>query len=638
MKILIKKYLLFCLLLIISFNSFSQGLVESVLTSNGSLLKKYNELKQKSLYRSGGSITDTLLLGTKGFIDDFSYQGPYPDTALWLNNYVFVNRDLPISPITIGAATFDGVNASGYPYDFTAGAGTTGKADTLTSKPIDLDLPGDTSVYFSFYYQAGGRGDWPYTSDSLILQFKEPITDIWRHVWATKGLTSSPSDSSWKYMSIHITNAAFLKKGFQFRFSNYATLSGTFDNWHVDYIYLNKNRAFNDSITIVQDVAFVYNTPALIKTYTVMPWRHYNGTFMKRKYSTTIRNNNNAVVFGGFGYNIFDDSNTLLASYNGGAINYEKYSIVGYDTLAATKKPPLSESPVNFSFPALTGRSKFRIESYLSASPDFIIENDTVVHFQEFNNYFSYDDGTAETSFGLAGFLHAQIAQKFTLTLADTLRCIDIYFNPQLTNDNLYTFRLKVWSVSGSSGPGPSIFTSVDSIYKPIYNLGGHDQFTRYYLETPVYLGAGTSFFIGFDQNTTQPINVGVDKNTNSQSNTFYNTSGSWINPPFTGSMMMHPVFGSATEVVGIETKIISSANDFIVYPNPANDKLFIHSKSINNEPVSYKIIDIYGRLICENVLRDTEAIDLSTVSNGVYFIRVSTGQSISSHKFIISR
>lgn len=623
----------------ISSGSFSQGFVENVMTSNGVLVVKYNELKQRSAYRSGGSITDTLPLGINGFLDDFSYDSPYPDTAKWLNNYVFVNRDLPIAPITLGAATFDGVGSDGYPYDFTAGAGTTGKADTLTSKPIDLYLPGDNSVYFSFYYQAQGRGDWPYTSDSLILEFKNTVTGSWNHVWATKGLSSATSDSSWKYVSLHLVDTAYLKKGFQFRFSNYATLSGTFDNWHIDYVYLNKNRTATDSTNIVQDVTFVYNTPALINEYTVIPWKQYTPASMKNKYSTTIRNNNNAVVFGGFGYNIYDENNNLLTNYSGGAINYDPYSVVGYDPSPATNAPPLNSTPVNYSFPFLAGRTKFRIESYLAASPDFILENDTVEHIQDFNNYFAYDDGTAETSFGIAGYLHAQMAVKFLMTAGDTLRCVDIYFNPQLTNDNLYTFRLKVWAVSGSGTPGIAIFTSVDSLYKPIYNKMGPNKFVRYYLESPVYLSSGTSFFVGFDQNTTQPINIGVDRNTNAQSKTYYNISGTWLNPPSSGSLMMHPVFGSKSDVIGVDEKTIAEKDLFIVYPNPANDRLFIRSDNgSGSEAVSYAIIDIYGRVICENVLKNDEGIDLSMVSNGVYFIKISSGKNISAHKFIISR
>ena len=45
------------------------------------------------------------------FIDDFSYDSSFPDTILWKDNSVFVNKNYGVNPITIGVATFDGLNS-----------------------------------------------------------------------------------------------------------------------------------------------------------------------------------------------------------------------------------------------------------------------------------------------------------------------------------------------------------------------------------------------------------------------------------------------------------------------------------------------------------------------------------------------
>jgi hypothetical protein len=174
MKTLINKKLLFFFLMIFSSALFSQVGVEVPLTTNSALIQKVNEMKAAGYSRQNvRSVTDTIVLGINGFLDDFSYEGPYPDSNKWLNDYVFINRTMPISPPTIGAATFDGVNAGGYPYNFLASSSSTGRADTLTSKPIDLNFPGDSSVYFSFFYQAQGRGNFPDPADSIILGLRE---------------------------------------------------------------------------------------------------------------------------------------------------------------------------------------------------------------------------------------------------------------------------------------------------------------------------------------------------------------------------------------------------------------------------------------------------------------------------------
>ncbi len=112
------------------------------------------------------------------FLEDFKQQSIYPDTSLWMDNYVFINNDYPLFPPTWNVATFDAIDAYGNIYPqanplyFIA--------DYLTSKPIRLDSvfspvpaalsPAD-SVIFSFFYQPQGRANDPQPQDSLLLEF-----------------------------------------------------------------------------------------------------------------------------------------------------------------------------------------------------------------------------------------------------------------------------------------------------------------------------------------------------------------------------------------------------------------------------------------------------------------------------------
>lgn len=620
-----------------SVSLFSQGLVENDLTTNQVLVKKCNELKIRSDLRAS-SINDTISLDTvKGFLDDFSYDGSYPDTTFWLDNQVFVNRGYPKSPITFGAATFDGLNAKGYPYDFSVSPTSFSSADSLTSKPINLFnyinngsplnyfVVGD-SLYFSFYYQPQGLGNAPESDDSLVLEFKSPGISAWKHIWSENGSALALNDSSWKLVMIPIKDVQYLQKGFQFRFRNYATISGNLDHWSIDYVYLNKNRTWDD--TIFEDVSFVYNTPSLLNTYATMPWKHYNSTFMKTDYSTTIRNNYSIAKNGSFIYKFYDAAGVQVnTTYSGGSFNIEPFDPFGFFIYGAFTSPPL-----NYSIPALVDTTNFTIECILSTNPDKHKKNDTIRHRQEFLNSYSYDDGSAETAFGLST-LNAQMAEKFVSTIADTLHCIDIYFNPVLTNANLYAFSLNVWNDNGGS-PGTAIYTS-DTVLHPIYAQTGQDQFIHYYLYPPIYLNAGT-FYIGFTQKTTQFLNVGVDKNTNTQDKIYYNVSGGWNNPPFPGSLMMHPVFGIADYQLGTGTPSTKNNNRITVYPNPANDKLYLISNSADlSEKITYSITDLFGRKILENKFNPSEYIDISGLSEGIYFIRIVDGIQESTNKFI---
>jgi hypothetical protein len=69
-----------------------------------------------------------------------------------------------------------------------------------------------------------------------------------------------------------------------------------------------------------------------------------------------------------------------------------------------------------------------------------------------------------------------------------------------------------------------------------------------------------------------------------------------------------------------------------IIYPNPANDKLFIQSESQN---VTYiNIVDILGREISPSSVKEKE-IDISNFSKGIYFVNCKVNDQFRSLKFV---
>jgi hypothetical protein len=107
----------------------------------------------------------TVPFNTMPFFDDFyyAYKSPYPSAANWLDSSAYINTGFPIAPISIGVATFDGLNKHGYPYNFSAPVSTSASADTLTSMPINIETDpsglvnydaAHDSIILRFYYQA----------------------------------------------------------------------------------------------------------------------------------------------------------------------------------------------------------------------------------------------------------------------------------------------------------------------------------------------------------------------------------------------------------------------------------------------------------------------------------------------------
>jgi hypothetical protein len=118
-------------------------------------------------------------------------------------------------------------------------------------------------------------------------------------------------------------------------------------------------------------------------------------------------------------------------------------------------------------------------------------------------------------------------------------------------------------------------------------------------------------------------------------SKVFYNTTGTWYTSPFPGSLMMRAVFGTAAEFTGVNNMEKQSI-DFSVYPNPANDRLFIKmGKHNSSKLISYSIVDMYGRTVAEEKVSAAESIDISNLSEGIYFIRLKDEATISTNKFI---
>ncbi len=72
--------------------------------------------------------------------------------------------------------------------------------------------------------------------------------------------------------------------------------------------------------------------------------------------------------------------------------------------------------------------------------------------------------------------------------------------------------------------------------------------------------------------------------------------------------------------------------NDITIYPNPVSDKLFISSENTVIEKIS--VYSLTGRKVAE-VVDETNSIDVSNLSKGIYFIEISSTEGKTVKKFI---
>lgn len=563
------------------------------------------------------AVNDTLILP---FIDDFSKPGIYPDSNLWLDKNVFINTNYGDLPVTIGVATFDGLNQNGTPHFPTYVIDTV--ADVLTSKPIDLGaVAGDTSVWMSFFYQPQGLGDVPETADSLVLQFKD-TAGIWSNVWALQG----KPDTSFKRANIHLLDAKYFFRGFQFRFYNIATVNGNRDHWNIDYVILKRFAAPNDSIL---DNALIYPQTSLLTEFTAMPYSHYKslGIQIPAAVKTSLNDTIHDINYGGTSYSPqIDISQNGASIFNGNTGTISSASSNSYIPYAI----PLG----GFTFPVQASDSAdFLVKSYFTnTGAPSNRDNDTSYFTQHFHNYYAYDDGTAEVAYGLTGNTDLALAYKFDVKMRDTLVGMQIYFNPVGVDVTNKLFSLTVWSsidVTGNSAV--KLYSRIDQ--KPGVN-DSINGFKSYTFDTLLIVNAGT-IYVGINQSepATQ-YGVGLDRNTDSRGKMFYHLDGYWRQSSIKGSWMMRPIFGKKIMVIGVD-ELTTNNFDFEVFPNPAKNYLTVRLPF--QKTVQMQVLDLVGKVLIDKKIEGENTFSTENLTSGMYLLRIISPNNFSSvKKFII--
>ncbi len=565
------------------------------------------------------------------FFDDFIQNKIYPvkddnpNQNLWINSGAFVNFNYAINPPSYGCVTLDGLAGNGAPYTYVGGA--YGGADTLTSKFINLSqrIIGD-SIYLSFFFEPEGNGDYPDDGDSLIVEFKDKNNN-WTKVWSQNGYSSEPKADSFMQVLILVDTVSYLDSFFQFRFRNYATISGNNDHWHIDYVKMDKNRHYNSFD--IHDVAFTNLPSKPLKKYFHMPWNQYLA-YASGEMATSF----NFSIFNNWfvGHNI--NSGCLVTDYLAGDTlqNYPASA----NNLNGDSIMHLTISP-NYTIPAtLQGDTYCRHfvneKFYFNPGVAEFHGNDTFNFQTIFTNYFSYDDGTAEKAWDVRG-TSSEFALEYTLNIADTLKAIQVQWAHMNADESNELVNLMVWQSLDFTNAINDVVLHKETFMKPIY-VDSTNGFTTYILDTAQALPAG-KFYIGFFQ-LMDSVNVGLDVNNDAHSHLYYNVGLGWDTSKYKGALMMRPMFGKCIpEGTGIEN-IAQQKNKIILYPNPTDAATIVKLPYQSNWNIS--IFNMQGEMVQQNnVSENLATLHLNEYSDGVYFIRATdvTNGKIFSDKII---
>lgn len=74
----------------------------------------------------------------------------------------------------------------------------------------------------------------------------------------------------------------------------------------------------------------------------------------------------------------------------------------------------------------------------------------------------------------------------------------------------------------------------------------------------------------------------------------------------------------------------------FDVFPNPATDRLFIVNRSENHQMKSFQMVGVNGTVVLEGAIHASSFIDLTEVTNGVYFLQIETESGIVNKRILV--
>ncbi|WP_078062841.1 T9SS type A sorting domain-containing protein [Solirubrum puertoriconensis] len=577
------------------------------------------------------------VLLTLPFFEDFAGQregAPNPDR--WEpTGGVLVNERFSQAPPSRGIATFDGLNTKGRSYGTTSSFSFT---DTLTSHPIDLSgLRASDRTYLSFFWQAGSIVGAPSAQSStrpvfLQLEFLDN-NENWVVVWRkpSQGLRT---DFTQRFIAVN--EARFLHANFRFRFRSSGNQFGTRDTWNLDYLVLDRNR---DTTNVsYADVVLSRPLSSLLERYTSMPVWQYNAAAnpaqeLNDSTFTTFNNLDAGAVpptpFSWTGVVRLLPTGTQNQFLTGG-------TTLGPGTRQFYIGGPVGNNPV----PITSDPKRIEHSIYISllnspANPR-TAPNDTVRRITELNDYFAYDDGSAEgtTLLRQSEARATSRALRFAVNRPDQLRSVRFYFAgataaPGTAIPTNVTLTFAVWDASGPNGlPAEQPRVTKSVTLKTDAAQGGMQEVV---FDQPVPVSG--NFYVGYIQPATNLfIQFGADLNSRQPRNAFYdNETGVWV--VFSNRdvvPMLRPVMmGTVTS-----TRPPKMDASLQVYPNPSHGTVQVAGRYARAT-----LVDALGREVWQQPASEAgqAQLNLRAVTAGVYLLRLTLPDgSLSTHRLVL--
>ncbi len=571
------------------------------------------------------------------FFDDFSNFN-YELANNWeFSNGVYINSNYALNPPSVGVATFDGISSSGLGY-IEEDSEEVGQADVLTSHFFDLSEYENRNLVLSFFWNNGNYGEFPDVEDSFSLEVKDRENN-WFELWSVSG--GEVGNSSFSKEEVLIENADFKHDSFQFRFVSKGRKTGSYDVWHLDYVYFFSEGSDRKDLRI--DFAQVKKPTSPFGKYSSLPMSQLPGLYQEILSDTIfskIRNLSDtfniilpkATVREVYSNQQETSLSTIAVSENG-QNEYEEGAFISSGEVLTIKTQ--NQLPnIDFTRDSLLFEYTFFLDSIETNEVIRTTTNDTITSYYHFSNYIAYDDGSAETGLSVHQRF-GKTAQRYTISESDFITGVDLYFPYYDQSLEGQPFGLSILTNLSFDDQQEENIIYEQSL--PFRYSNGINQFFRYEFTNPI--AVSDTFFVAIQQLSDLDLIVGFDLETGNGSEVFFKTGNLWErNTKFNGSLMIRPVFSKSSTI--LSTEIPDENFKITLFPNPASSFIKVGLPFNISSPVS--LVDLLGKKVHSFQTKFNQKeylLNIDNIPEGLYFIQAfSPNKTLKKSSFIIYR
>ncbi|MEM6770243.1 MAG: T9SS type A sorting domain-containing protein, partial [Bacteroidota bacterium] len=262
-------------------------------------------------------------------------------------------------------------------------------------------------------------------------------------------------------------------------------------------------------------------------------------------------------------------------------------------------------------------------------------ENSNVTTVTSFDEYFAYDDGSAELTIEIDP--GNTILQAYETYVNDKMLGVRVAIPRGLGPLGNQDLRLVVYV--GDTMPETLIYEEDFEILQPEdFFFDSLQGFTTYTFDEELIVPAGRVFVGWEQQSASRNVGIGFDRNNSPADVQWFNVGSGFqrLRGTTTGAIMLRPLMGgfegfqTSTEEADTDVSLLD------IYPNPTSGTLHLRPRQGINTPLNnltYRLFSFSGAMLRSGLA--TDRLEIGDLPAGVYLLELTAGAHRERHKIV---